>query len=70
LDTPTIPVYPELPADGFAIPRRAAMKAAAERALDDPVRVARAARIVKAALARPMLDPAELLPAEAAREGQ
>ena len=37
---------------------------AAERAIDDPVKLARAARIVRIALARQRLTLAELSPAE------
>jgi hypothetical protein len=41
--------------------REAMMRKSAERAVDDPRQLARAARIVKAALARKALEPADLL---------
>lgn len=44
--------------------RRAAMANAANRAVDDPKALARAARIVRAALARGVLSPADIIGTE------
>jgi len=54
-----------------AVPRTAAAteahaEYAAARAVDDPRQLARAARIVRTALARKALSPADILPDEAA----
>ena len=46
--------------DRFAPARRAHMEAAALRAIDDPKALARAARIVRAAIARGRLDVEQL----------
>lgn len=58
---------PLTPKPGAAA-RAARKRRAAERAAEDPIRLARAARIVRAALARQMLTPADLLDEGADRE--
>ena len=50
-----------VPTDRAAIAREAMMAKSADRAVDDPRQLARAARIVRAALARKALEPADLL---------
>ncbi|MGH9287038.1 MAG: hypothetical protein ACRD0V_01870 [Acidimicrobiales bacterium] len=47
--------------DSMAKARGEMMRRAAERAVDDPRQLARAARIVRAALARKALEPADLI---------
>jgi hypothetical protein len=42
--------------------REIMMRKSAERAVDDPRQLARAARIVRTALARKALEPADVLP--------
>jgi hypothetical protein len=49
------------PTDRVAKARAVRSQRSAERAVDDPRQLARAARIVRAALARKALEPADLL---------
>jgi hypothetical protein len=48
--------------------RAASMQYAAERAIDDPAKLAKAARIVRLALARGRLTPDELAPPVSTQE--
>jgi hypothetical protein len=54
------------PTDRAATARAVRSQRSAERAVDDPRQLARAARIVRAALARKALEPADLLEGGAA----
>jgi hypothetical protein len=54
------------PIDRTAAARAEMLRRAADRAVDDPQKLAKAARIVRQALARRALEPADVLPDKAA----